>query len=70
MLWFYVGWYATSWVAQAVAHPDTVGPIVGFALALVIAVDPCGRVWRSPATAATRAEAGGSAPLLSGIHGT
>ena len=52
--WFYAGWYATSMAANAVPIPDLLGPLVGLVLALGIAGDPRGRIWRS---AESRADA-------------
>src|SRR3954452_17718480 len=69
MLWFYVGWYATSWIIQAASLPEPLGPIVGLTLAVAIAGDPRRRIWRSAAGARTRPELGSTVPLSSGSQG-
>jgi hypothetical protein len=70
MLWYYVGWYAMSWITQATALPDALGPIVGLALAVAVASDPGGRIWRSGSRMPGRAEAAATVPMSSGIQGT
>jgi hypothetical protein len=70
LIWFYAGWYAMSWITQATALPDALGPIVGLALAVAVASDPGGRIWRSGSRMPGRAEAAATVPMSSGIQGT
>ena len=59
-LWFYTSWYATQMGAFALGVSeagDVVGPVVGAAVALLIAVDPRRLIW-----SARRAQAG-DAPI-------
>lgn len=45
LLWFYAGWYAWSVIAWATGLPELAGPVVGAAVAALLAGDPFGRIW-------------------------
>ena len=45
MLWFYVTWYAWAILAQAAGFPVLAGPVLGAAVAALIAGDPMHRIW-------------------------
>ena len=61
-LWLYVYWYVGSMMAAMLKVPDLLGPTLGIAAALIIAIDHRKLVWtrRSPvqATSTTAASAG------------
>ena len=49
VLWFYCGWYAGAMIAHALDVSVAIGPILGVALAALIAGDPRGIIWtRTP----------------------
>ena len=45
LLWFYATWYAWSMVAALAGLPELLGPVVGAAVAMLVAGDPFGRIW-------------------------
>jgi hypothetical protein len=45
LLWFYVTWFAWSFLAAFAGLPELAGPVVGAAVAMFIAGDPLGRIW-------------------------
>lgn len=45
-LWFYAGWYAGALIAEFLHVSPMLGPIIGAALAALIAGDPRGIIWR------------------------
>lgn len=45
LLWFYATWYAWSMVAALAGLPELFGPVVGAAVAMLVAGDPFGRIW-------------------------
>ena len=47
LLWFYVTWYAWAFVASLTGLTDLAGPLLGAALAALIAGDPMHRIWSS-----------------------
>jgi hypothetical protein len=50
LLWFYVTWTAWAFVAAFTGLSELWGPVLGAAVAMVIAGDPMGRIWaRRPA---------------------
>jgi hypothetical protein len=54
ILWFYASWYATQMAAYFLGFEgagDVVGPIVGVAVGLLIAVDPRRILWARRVTA-------------------
>ena len=48
VLWFYTGWYAGAMIAHALGLSIALGPILGVAVAAVIAGDPRGVIWTRP----------------------
>jgi hypothetical protein len=44
-LWFFAIWYLGAVVASVVNVPDVVGPIVGLAAGVLVAVDPRHIIW-------------------------
>ena len=40
VLWFYSGWTFGGLLTYAIGSPEILGPVLGAALALVVAVDP------------------------------
>jgi hypothetical protein len=55
-LWFFAGWYVGAFVAYLFGVTELLGPVLGAALAAVVAGDPWGRIWR-PARQAEQARA-------------
>jgi hypothetical protein len=56
LLWTYVVWYGWSVVAWMIGLPDQLGPFVGLAAGLFVAMDPMHRIWSrgaAPARATT-----------------
>jgi putative effector of murein hydrolase LrgA (UPF0299 family) len=47
-LWFFALWYLGAVVASILNVPDVVGPIVGLAAGVLVAVDPRHVIWTSP----------------------
>jgi hypothetical protein len=45
LLWFYVTWFAWSFFAAFAGLPELAGPVLGAAVAMLIAGDPLGRIW-------------------------
>jgi hypothetical protein len=45
LLWFYVAWFAWAFVAAYSGLSELWGPVLGAAVAMVIAGDPMGRIW-------------------------
>ena len=45
LLWFYVTWYAWSFVAAYAGLPEIWGLVLGAAVAMLIAGDPMSRIW-------------------------
>lgn len=45
LLWFYTGWYAGAMIGDAVGVSPLFGPILGAAVAALIAGDPRGVIW-------------------------
>lgn len=45
LLWFYVTWTAWAFVAAFTGLSELWGPVLGAAVAMVIAGDPMGRIW-------------------------
>lgn len=59
LLWFYVTWTAWAFVAAFSGLSELWGPVIGAAVAMVVAGDPMGRIWgrrpaRRPVVSATR----------------
>lgn len=50
-LWFYALWYLGVTLAFHFGTPQILGPIVGLALGMLVAVDPGNRFWRRPSRA-------------------
>jgi hypothetical protein len=46
-LWFFALWYLGALVASILNVPDVVGPIVGLAAGILVAVDPRNVIWRA-----------------------
>jgi hypothetical protein len=64
LLWFYATWYAWSMLASFVGAPDLFGPVVGAAVAALIAGDPMHRIWsRVEATPKTETVPAGARQL-------
>jgi hypothetical protein len=61
LLWFYVTWYAWAMVASLTGLTELAGPVLGAALAALIAGDPMHRIWsrgtERPASGRTTASA-------------
>ena len=56
VLWFYSVWYLGSVISNATGLPDLLGPILGVAAGLIVAVDPRHVIWRQGSdTTAARA---------------
>ncbi len=51
LLWFYVTWYAWSFIAAYAGLTELWGPVLGAAVAMLIAGDPMGRIWGRKDTA-------------------
>lgn len=45
LLWFFVAWYAWSFVVAAVGVPELIGPVLGILAAALIVGDPLDRIW-------------------------
>lgn len=45
LLWFYVGWSSWAFIANAGDLTPFFGPVLGAALAAVLAGDPMHRIW-------------------------
>lgn len=45
LLWFYTGWYAGTILADIVGVSPMLGPIIGAAIASLVAVDPRRIIW-------------------------
>jgi hypothetical protein len=45
LLWFYVTWFAWAFIAAFSGMTELAGPVLGAAVAMVIAGDPMGRIW-------------------------
>ena len=54
VLWFYTGWYAGAVIAHLLGISVLLGPILGTAVAALIAGDPRGIIW-TPRTPQMRA---------------
>jgi hypothetical protein len=54
LIWFYTGWYAGAMIADVVGISPVLGPILGMAVAALIAGDPRGIIW-TPRTPKVRA---------------
>ena len=54
VLWFYTGWYAGAVIAHLLGISVLLGPILGTAVAALIAGDPRGIIW-TPRTSQMRA---------------
>ncbi len=54
LIWFYTGWYAGAMIADVVGIAPLLGPILGTAVAALIAGDPRGVIW-SPRSDRVRA---------------
>jgi hypothetical protein len=52
VLWFFVTWYAWNVIGWMTGLAAGVGPLLGFAVALLIAGDPFGRIWTTRSSAA------------------
>ena len=58
LLWFYVAWFAWAFVAAYAGLSELWGPVLGAAVAMLIAGDPMGRIWPRPAEIRPMAPAG------------
>ena len=45
LLWFFVTWYAWNVVAWMAGFPGVVGPALGLAVGLFVAIDPMHMIW-------------------------
>ncbi len=57
VLWFYAAWYAWSVIATVIGVSEAPGPVFGVLAALLLAGDPFGRIWTSPAASTSMSAA-------------
>jgi hypothetical protein len=48
LLWFAASWFGFEILWSVTGVPRMLGPMLGLAVALLVATDPAGRIWGSP----------------------
>ena len=64
LLWFYAIWYSGAMVAHFMGISPVLGPVLGAAAAVIIAVDPRGLIWTRADRAVRDSAATASSPQV------